>query len=46
MEHKLVDNPLQLYNVDESAVPLHPKLLNIITKKGSKKVWILGRKNK
>ena len=21
MEHKLVENPLQLYNVDESAVP-------------------------
>ena len=27
MEHKLVDNLLQLYNVDESAVHLHPKLL-------------------
>ena len=46
MEHSLVDKPSQIYNVDESGVPLDPKPPNIITKKGSKKVRyrVSGRK--
>ena len=38
MEHNLVDKPSQIYNACENGVPLDPKLPNIITKKGSKKV--------
>lgn len=36
MEHNLVDKPSQIYNVDESGVPLDPKPPNKITKKGSR----------
>lgn len=34
----LLDKPQQIYNVDESGVPLNPKPPNVVTKKGSKKV--------
>ena len=46
MEHNLVDKSSQIYNVDESGVPLDPKPPNVITKKGSKKVryQVSGRK--
>ena len=46
MEHNLVDKPLQIYNVDESGVPLDPKPPKVITKKGSKNVryQVYGRK--
>lgn len=37
-EHDLLDKPQQIYNVDESGVPLDPKPPIIVTKKGSKKV--------
>ena len=38
--------PHQIYNVDESGVPLDPKALNVVAKKGSKKVRVrsTGRK--
>ena len=37
-EHNLKDKPSQIYNVDESGVPLDPKPPNIVAEKGSKKV--------
>ena len=37
-EHNLMDKPAQIYNVDESGVPLDPKPPNIVAKKGTKKV--------
>ena len=37
-EHNLRDKPEQIYNVDESGLPLDPKAPNIITEKGSKNV--------
>ena len=40
-EHNLLDKPEQIYNVDESGLPLDPKAPNIITQKGSKNVRYL-----
>ena len=42
----LMNAPHQIYNVDESGVPLDPKALNVVAKKGSKKVRVrsTGRK--
>ena len=37
-EHNLLDKSGQIYNVDESGLPLDPKAPNIITQKGSKNV--------
>jgi len=37
-ETGLTNSPGQLYNVNESGVPLHPRVPNIVTKKGTKKV--------
>ena len=37
-EHNLRDKPEQIYNVDESGLPLDPKAPNVITQKGSKNV--------
>ena len=37
-EHNLLDSPSQLYNVDETGMPLDPKAPNIVTKRGVKKV--------
>ena len=36
-EHNLLDSPSQLYNVDESGIPLDPKALKVVTMKGTKK---------
>jgi len=42
----LMNAPHQIYNVDDSGVPLDPKILNAVAKKGSKKVRMrsTGRK--
>ena len=37
-EHNLKDLPSQIYNIDESGMPLDPKALNVVTKPGVKKV--------
>lgn len=37
-EHSLFDKPSQIYNVDESGVPLDPRSPNIVATKGSRKV--------
>ena len=37
-ENDLIDSPAQIYNVDESGIPLDHRPLKIITKKGQKKV--------
>ena len=34
-EHNLLQTPLQIYNVDESGIPLDPKAPNVVAKKGS-----------
>ena len=36
-EHNLLDAPSQLYNVDESGIPLDPKAPKVVTVKGTKK---------
>ena len=36
--HKLANHPAQIYNVDESGMPLDFKTLNVVAKTGSKKV--------
>lgn len=45
-EHRLFDKPSQIYNVDESGVPLDPRPPNIVATKGSRKVRyrVSGRK--
>ena len=45
-EHKILNSPGQIYNVDESGVPLDPKAPNVVAKTGAKKVWYrsTGRK--
>jgi len=42
----LINVPKQIYNVDENGVPLDPNTLNMVAKKGSKKVRVgsTGRK--
>ena len=37
-EHDLFNAPAQLYNMDESGVPLSPRTPNVIEKRGDKKV--------
>lgn len=37
-EHNLLVNPAQIYNVDESGMPLDPKAPNIVAVRGTKKV--------
>ena len=37
-KHGITNSPEQIYNVDESGVPLDPKAPNIVTKTGAKKV--------
>jgi len=37
--NELLNTPHQIYNVDESGVPLDPKALNVVTTRGSKKVY-------
>ena len=37
-EHDLLNKPSQIYNVDESGVPLDPRPPNIVAQRGSKKV--------
>ena len=36
-EHNLLNSPAQLYNVDESGIPLDPKSPRVVTVKGTKK---------
>jgi len=45
-KNDLLNAPHQIYNVDESGVPLDPKALNVVTARGSKKVYTrsTGRK--
>ena len=37
-ENNLLDNPAQIYNMDESGMPLNPRPPNIVAKRGQKKV--------
>jgi len=37
-EHKILNSPGQIYNVNESGVPLDPKAPNVMAKTGAKKV--------
>jgi len=37
-EHNLLDSPEQIYNMDESGMPLDPRPPNLIQKRGQKKV--------
>ena len=37
-EHNLLDAPAQIYNMDESEMPLDPRPPNVIAKRGQKKV--------
>ena len=37
-EHNLLQHPSQIYNLDESEIPLDPKPPNIVSKRGVKKV--------
>ena len=37
-EHDLLNHPAQIYNIDETGVPLDPKAPNIVTQRGTKKV--------
>jgi len=37
-EHNLFDSPEQIYNMDESGMPLDPGPSNVIAKRGQKKV--------
>ena len=37
-KHGITNSPGQIYNVDESGVPLDPKAPNVVTKTGAKKV--------
>lgn len=37
-EHNLQDSPGQIYNMDETGIPLDPRAPNIIVKRGQKKV--------
>ena len=39
-QNNLMDSPQQIYNVEESVVPLDPKGLNIVAATGSKKVRV------
>jgi len=45
-QNGLLNAPHQIYNVDKSGVPLDPKALNVVTERGSKKVYTrsTGRK--
>ena len=45
-ENNLKNSPQQIYNVDESGVPLDPKGLNVVAEAGSRKVRVrsTGRK--
>ena len=36
----LINAPHQIYNMDESGIPLDPKAINVVAKKGSKKVRV------
>ena len=47
-EHNLQDYPGQIYNMDETGIPLDPRPPNIIVKRGQKRYDIvsLGRKSK
>ena len=38
-EHNLHNSPSQLYNVDESGIPLDPKAPKVVTVRGIKKAW-------
>lgn len=37
-EHSLYDKPSQIYNIDESGVPLDPRTPNIVAQRGTEKV--------
>ena len=37
-ENNLLDSPAQIYNMDESGIPLNPRPPNIVAKRGQKKV--------
>ena len=39
-QNKLMNSPQQIYNVDETGVPLDPKALSIVAATGSKKVRV------
>ena len=38
VEHNLLNSPSQIYNMDESGIPLDPKAPNVVALKGAKKV--------
>ena len=38
VEHNLLHSPSQIYNMDESGIPLDPKAPNVVAVKGTKKV--------
>ena len=45
MEHNLVDKPSQIYNVDESGVPLDPKPPNKFTGGSAKRIILFSAAN-
>ncbi len=45
-EYDLIDEPAQLYNCDESGMPLEHKMPKIVTLKGSKKVRQINSNNR
>ena len=45
-EHNLLQHPSQIYNVDESGIPLDPMSPNIVSKRGVKKVRYCSARNK
>ena len=38
-KHDLSNSPAQIYNMDESGMPLDPRLPNAVARKGQKKVY-------
>ena len=38
VDNSLTNSPEQIYNVDETGVPLDPRAPNVVTRKGTKKV--------
>ena len=36
-EHNLLDSPAQIYNMDESGIPLNPRPPNIVARRGQKR---------
>ena len=45
-EHKLLNSPAQIYNVDETGMPLNHRAPRVVTKRGQKKVRCCTSGNK